>query len=102
RAAFDRDRLSGEVARIVTQQEDCDVADVAGLRVPADRYPLLRAGDRVVCRERASCHRRVDTARADAIRSHIMRAVLHCQQTRQRVDAALAGGVPGTVSVAAY
>src|SRR5262249_54439120 len=98
-AALDRKRLTRHIARVVTQQEDCDVTDVVRLCIAPDRYARTRACDRFFRREHTRGHRSVDTTGTDAIRAYTARAVLHREQTRQRVDAALARGVARAVAV---
>src|ERR1700742_3736772 len=74
--AVDVDRLAGDVARQVTEQELDDAGDVVGLPEPLQRQGLLEAGVGVLDRAAdelvalfgdLAVHRRFDDARADGV-----------------------------------
>ena len=92
---------AGEVAGVVGEQEDRDVADILWLCMMTERDGAFRTFDRFGGREGPRGHGGIDAARTDAIRAHTMRAVLHGEQTSERVDATFACRVARAETVTA-
>src|SRR4029079_8393819 len=99
RAALYGEGRARQVAGVVAQEEHRDVGDVFGLRVAPERNAATRALLRFRSREHAARHRRIDPTRTNAVDAHAPRSVLHRQKPRERVDATLARGVPGPLTM---
>ena len=98
-SSIDGEDLAGDVAGVVREQEAGHARDVLGFGDMPERHRAPGSPDRVIRLPRVPGHRRVDAARADAVRADPLRPALHGDEPGQRGDPALARGVARTEAV---